>query len=108
MIVSYGPVVRLIEMEVMDMSNGTYFAKRLGEQQEQQARSDRHEPSGFELDGMKRRIEEALAYAMLDLERLKLPVSISAPLQRAVGDLQSVIESIQVQQSEADDVKDGH
>lgn len=57
---------------------------------------------------MKRRIEEEVGSAMIDLQRLNLPVSVSAPLQRAIGDYQSVLESIALHLSESADIRDAH
>lgn len=86
------------------MSNRTYFAER--QWQAQSPRPDKHQPSPLEYGGKRRRIEEFLAYEMLDLERLILPFSVSAPIIRAIGDLQSALESIQAQQSESADDAD--
>ena len=83
------------------MSNRTYFAERRWQQQAQQPRPDRHQPSPIELGCKRRRIEEFIAYEMLDLERLILPAGMVMPSQGAIADLQRVLESIQMQQSEA-------
>lgn len=68
--------------------------------------SDRRHPMPQELGAMRKCYEETVAYAQRELDQLILPVSIAAPLQRAIGDLQSVLESIQLQQSEYADIRD--
>ncbi len=87
------------------MADKLFYPRRWTQQEPLSLTGKRH-PSPIELGGMRKRIEEAIAYEMLSLERLILPISISAPLQRAIGDLQSVLESIQLQQSEAADIED--
>jgi hypothetical protein len=93
-IVDRGPIVPLVNVEVIDMSNRTWYYQR---QWATNANgSSRHTPSSIEMNALCRELEEAIAYLSLRISDYILSPGLVTELQRSVSCLNAAREQVGV------------